>query len=347
MMYKVKDTIKDFQPYTANELDYKVKLDANESSRNMTLLDRKVDLTTLNLYPDNRSTCLQKIIASYQSVSPNEVLIGAGSSELLELVVKTFVNPKDIVCSIEPSFVMYKKYTMIYGGIYQSIPARNNYVTDVNDLIEGIKTYQPKIVFLCTPNNPTGFMLSKEKVEQVLQCTNAIVVVDEAYMEYASSNETVIGLINDYTNLIVNRTFSKAFGIAGARLGYFISNKKLIDTLWIAKTPYSVNSISQELGKFVLEDLSYLEANIKNNTVEKEKLERFFEEVNLPVFKTNGNFFYLSFDAFDLYEKLAEKKVLIRSFKNGYYRITIGQEKENMILMNAIKEVLYENCKTK
>lgn len=343
MKYNVKDAIKEFISYKPNNNPFIVKLDANESSKNMSLLQANIDVTSLNLYPDNRSEKLRSAIANKMNVSSDEVMVGAGSSELLELVVKTFINPNDVVLSVEPSFVMYKKYTMISGGIYQTVQAKNNYETVVSDMIEGIKKYNPKIVFLCTPNNPTGFMLSKEEVLTIIKATTGIVVVDEAYMEYASSDESVIEYINKYPNIIVNRTFSKAYGLAGARLGYFISNKELIETLFTAKTPYSVTSLSQELGYYAINEEQYLIDNVTNNKVEKNKVMNQLNDLKLSCFPSEGNFIYATFSNFDLAEKLAEKKVLIRSFKNGFYRITIGKAEENEILIKALKEVLYEN----
>ncbi len=348
-MYKIKDSISKFVSYKPNIDEYEVKLDANESVPNKDLLSELLSLDTINLYPDNYAIELRKEIASYQNVSLEEVMVGNGSSELLELVVKTFLNPNDVVLSIEPSFVMYEKYTMLSNGVYITVETNNQYETVVDTLIEKAQENNPKIIFLCTPNNPTGFMLPKEEVLRIVKNTQALVVVDEAYMEFADQDQSVISEINNYSNLIVNRTFSKAFGIAGARLGYFIANKELIDVLSIAKTPYGVNEITQQLGILALKSKDYLTQNILRVSRGKAFLEANFNRFGIIFFKTEANFFFIQFTEFDLAEELKNRKVLIRKFKGKYegtYRITIGTDNENNRLIKELEDILYEKRKS-
>lgn len=341
--YVVKEAIQSFKSYKPNTEEYNIKLDANESNKNLDLLKKSIDLDTINLYPDNYSNTLRKSISSYIDVEEDELMVGAGSSELLELIIKTFVNPKDIVLSVTPSFVMYEKYTTQSNGIYKTVPAKEHYETVVDDLIEASKRYNPKVVFLCTPNNPTGFMLKKSEVVRLLNNINSLVVVDEAYMEFASKDESVKDMINTYDNLIVNRTFSKAFALAGARLGYIIANKDLINVLYTIKTPYSVNSITQQLGVLALQDLSYLQSNVEMIQSQKEILKKELLKYPIKVFNSEANFIYIYFSQFDLGKELKNKKVLIRSFQNNYYRITIGNEKQNQELIKRLEEVINEN----
>jgi histidinol-phosphate aminotransferase len=348
-MYKIKDSISKFVSYKPNIDEYEVKLDANESVPNKDLLSELLSLDTINLYPDNYAIELRKEIASYQNVSLEEVMVGNGSSELLELVVKTFLNPNDVVLSIEPSFVMYEKYTMLSNGVYITVETNNQYETVVDTLIEKAQENNPKIIFLCTPNNPTGFMLPKEEVLRIVKNTQALVVVDEAYMEFADQDQSVISEINNYSNLIVNRTFSKAFGIAGARLGYFIANKELIDVLSIAKTPYGVNEITQQLGILALKSKDYLTQNILRVSRGKAFLEANFNRFGITFFKTEANFFFIQFTEFDLAKELKNRKVLIRKFKGKYegtYRITIGTDNENNRLIKELEDILYEKRKS-
>lgn len=346
--YVVKDSIKSFRTYKPNTDDFDIKLDANESNRNLGLIQSNIDLNKVNRYPDNYSLELRKEISKYIEIDKDEIMVGAGSSELLELIIKTFVNPKDSVLSVSPSFVMYEKYTMQSNGIYYTVPVKDGYKTVVEDLISKARIVNPKVIFLCTPNNPTGYTVTKSDIIKLLENVNSIVVVDEAYMEFSSEGDSVKDLINKYDNLIVNRTFSKAFALAGARLGYIIVNKNLIQTLYTIKTPYSVNSISQQLGILALNELSYLNENVKMIKYQKRILKDALSGLGLNVFPSDANFLYVQFDLFDLAEKLCEKRVLIRSFKNGFYRITVGDERENRILIERLEEIFYEenyDCK--
>lgn len=341
-MYKVKDSIQSFISYKPNTVEYDIKLDANESIYNEKILREKIDISTINLYPDHYAVELRKEIATYQNVTLEEVMVGNGSSELLELVVKTFVNPNDVVLSVTPSFVMYEKYTMISNGIFKTIKTNKNYTITPHEIIKETNKINPKLLFLCTPNNPTGFMLTKQQVKQIVSSVNCLVVVDEAYMEFASKDETVIPFINNYNNLIVNRTFSKAFGLAGVRLGYFITNKQLIDTLSLAKTPYAVNTLTQQIGILALNNLEYLEHNINNIKTEKKYLQENLQKLGITVYNSETNFLFCEFKELDLAEALQERRILIRNFKNGLYRITIGTKQENQKLIQELEEILNE-----
>ena len=161
LIYKVKEAIQSFVSYKPNNKEYILKLDANESNANLNLLKRNLSLENINLYPNNHSDSLREKLAKKFNLKGSEIIVGSGSSELLELVVKTYINPGDIVLSVEPSFVMYKKYTIMNNGKYISIPVDENCETDVLALIEKAKEISPRIIFLCTPNNPTGTMVKK------------------------------------------------------------------------------------------------------------------------------------------------------------------------------------------
>jgi histidinol-phosphate aminotransferase len=163
-------------------------------------------------------------------------------------------------------------------------------------------------------------------------------------MEFATTDQTVKDYINQYDNLIVNRTFSKAFAIAGARLGYILANKELIQTLYTIKTPYSVNNLSQQIGVMSLQNLSYLQDNIKMIYIEKQWLLKKLESLQIKTYPSETNFLYVYFDQFDLGNALKKKQVLIRSFKNNYYRITVSNRIENEILIRKLEEILNENC---
>ena len=339
-MFEVKESIKDFKSYKPNTVEYDTKLDANESRTNETLLLRNLSLDSINRYPDHYTIELRKKIALLYNRSYEEVIVGNGSSELLELVTKTFVNPKEVVLSVEPSFVMYEKYTKLSGGIYKTVKTNEYYELDIDEFIREAIELRPKLIFLCTPNNPTGSIIKKEDVLRIVKSTDAYIVVDEAYMEFSESDESVIDSINEYPNLMINRTFSKAFALAGARLGYFIANKELINTLYIAKTPYSVTTLSQQLGLEALKDLSYLNNNVKSVVKNRKELEKQLQLLGIRTYESNANFIFCKYTQKDIKKELEAKRILIRGFGNGLYRITVGTKAENNILLQALEEIL-------
>ena len=346
-MYKIKDSIKNFISYKPSNIPYIVKLDANESTQNESILFSKVDVSSLERYPDHFTKELREQIALKKNVKPSEVLVGNGSSELLELIVKTFINPGDKVLSAKPSFVMYEKYTQLSNGVYLTIDVNQDMSLNINKLIKKAIEERPKIIFLCTPNNPTGYLLTKAEVLKVVKEVDAYVVVDEAYMEFTNESESVIDEINNYPNLVINRTFSKAYGLAGLRLGYLIANRNLIETLSIAKTPYSVNTVSQQIGALALKDDTYIKETKIRVATYKKLVDRALGNLGIKTFKSSANFIYCYFNKFALAEELKKRGVLIRDFKNNFYRITIGTKEENEILVSTMEEIFNEKSRNK
>lgn len=339
-MIKVKRSIQDFVRYKPSEVPYDIKLDANESIVNETLLRNQLSIDDLNRYPDHYMVKLRKKIADRYGIDMEEVMVGSGSSELLELVTKTYIDTNDIVLSIEPSFVMYKKYTKISGGVYQSYPTNENFELDIDGFIKEAKRIQPKLIFLCTPNNPTGAIINRNDVIRIIEEVDSLIVVDEAYMEFSQSDESVVSYINQYPNLIVNRTFSKAYGLAGARLGYFITNKELIETLYTTKTPYSVSTLSQQLGVMALSDDTYLNNNVEMIWNNRVTLEKRLEKLNIKTYPSSTNFIFCEYKEKDLQKELEKKRILIRGFGQGLYRITVGTKEENDALIKALEEII-------
>lgn len=337
---ELKKSLEGLKPYTPNKETPAIKLDANEA--NYQLYNMSSSFPPLNRYPDNTANDLTNTIANAYNQSLDEVLIGSGSSELLELVVKSFLNPSEVVLSIRPSFVMYQKYTKYYNGTFKTVPVNDNQDVDIPTLLKKIEILQPKIIFLCTPNNPTGKSIKKTDIIKVLTKANGLVVVDEAYIEFADEQNSMISLINEYSNLLVTRTFSKAYGLSALRVGYLLANKDLINQLKKVKTPYSVSSISLQIAQEAFNrptpHRAYVEMIKKNKAILFEAL----KEGDITPYDGDGNFIYFK-APFNIDEPLKQKGVVIRSFNNGFYRITIPSNDELQLVLSAIKECIYEN----
>jgi histidinol-phosphate aminotransferase len=234
---------------------------------------------------------------------------------------------------------MYPIYATLYDANYVAINTEPDGTQSIDKMIEKAKEVSPKIIFLCTPNNPTGTLVKKQDVIRLLQSTDALVVLDEAYMEFAKEKESLLKESPNYDNLLVARTFSKAYGLAYARLGFMSGNKPLIDTLLSVKLPYNVNGMSLQLGIKALDKVDafngFIDDTIKTrNTFYKQCL-----ELGLNAIKSEGNFIFIISDL-DLYQGLLDRGILIRSFNNGSYRISIGTEDVMQKTLTALKEVL-------
>jgi len=336
----IKKVIQQLKPYDPKIIEADVYLDANEVNTSFNLILDHDKLNIINRYPDHQGETLINQLVDTFGYDKSSVMIGSGSSELLELVIKTFVNPNDIILSIDPTFVMYKQYTTIHGATYIGVKESE---TLLDDLYQAYKTYLPKVIFISNPNNPTGTYINKYELIEFVKKVNCVVVIDEAYIEYAALKDTLIYNTKNFSNLYVTRTFSKAWGLAGARLGYIVSQPQNIQLLKIAKTPYSVSTLSLQLGIDVLKKQMQVFQNIQEI---KETRQSFYENIKgfvEDIQPSYGNFVYVYESRVNLYEKLLEKSIKIRTYNNNFYRITIGTPDEMKLCTQVIKELLYDH----
>lgn len=338
-----KASIQTLTPYRPKVSNAHIKLDANEATFNV-LEDITGNLpNNLERYPDSYSTALRKKAARFYGVKSEQIIAGNGSSEMIELTLKTFITPGDKVSGIDPSFQMYNVFSTIYGADYEPFPLNENFDLDEEKFIKYLKTNTPKVVFLCTPNNPTGKVLTKQTMENILKTTDALVIVDEAYIEFYDETESMSALINQYDHLIVLRTLSKALGLAGMRLGFLIANESLVYTLNKVKAPYNLNVITQQIGINALEKIEEARPHLEKTKTLREALYKSLKQLDLEVLESKANFIFFKSSVPNLADLLEEKSVLIRAFKGeleGYYRVTVGSKKETMIFLETLKEVL-------
>jgi histidinol-phosphate aminotransferase len=346
-MFKSKESVKDLIPYKPSEVSCKYKLDANESKNYLFkdgLLIKNLDI---NLYPDTNSIELRNSIANYIQMKLENIVVGNGSSEMIELILKTFIEKNDNVLGFEPSFGMYKIYSEIYDAKYISIPKKPNFVMDKDQMISYANRYNPKVIFLCSPNNPTGLTISIKDITEILKNTKSLVVLDQAYIEFADENNNeALNLLDEFENLIILRTMSKAFGLAGLRLGYLISNQEIVDEIYRIKSPYNLNALSQYLGVLALKDVDKVKKYVNDIKENRALLYQDLKDLKINAFFSQANFCFFQSDIKDLHQKLIDKDILVRSFKNeldGYYRVTVGTNTENKYFIKSLKEIIDEN----
>jgi histidinol-phosphate aminotransferase len=335
---KIRQSIKELKAYDPQITPVDIMLHANET-QNYLFSDSLIFSQNTSKYPDATGTSLRTELAKKYEVTKDNVLIGNGSTELLELSVKAFTEPNDVILSFDPSFAMYEIYGTMHQTRFVKVPVNEDMTMDLNTMKAYDEKYNPSLIFLCIPNNPTGQVLEKSDVIDFVKSTKSLVIIDEAYMEFFDESQSMIDQINTFENIIVARTFSKAYGLANARLGFVLANNNIIQILLKVKLPYSVNGFSIDLGLRALQKSSKVDSFIQNTIIERQRLFEELSKLPLKVYTSNANFLFLK-SYTNLQEKLLEYGILIRSFNNGFYRITVGTKKENKKVIQALKEVL-------
>lgn len=333
----VRKNILNLQPYISfrdhNEFNAPVMLDANECP-----------FGEFNRYPDSSQKKLKNKLAELKGISPSKIALGNGSDELIDLIIKIFCEPKkDAILMMNPSFAMYGFYAAVNENEVLKLNLDENFEIVKDDFLKISKESQPKIFFLCSPNNPTGN--SVEDIEFFIRNFDGIVVIDEAYIEF-SGNRSGIELLDQYSNVIVLQTFSKAWGTAGARVGAAYASEEIIRLINTVKAPYNVNSLSQELILNLLDNKNKLQENVDKVLEERAWLEEQFKSIEciVKVFPTDANFFLIKMNnAQTVYQKLLEQEILTSQRSPAIadcIRINVGSREENEKLINVLKGIL-------
>lgn len=340
-MKYLKTEFKDLKPYHSQHLTKGIILNANESPYNLpkAILEKFKDLLDnidFNRYPDTDNTKLLASIAKTYALEVENVCAGVGSDEMLDCIFKAVISKGDKVLVPYPSFTMYKQMGIYYGANVIEIELDDEFRYDINLFIEKIISYNPKLIFLCVPNNPTGGSLSNEEIEKILKLSNGLVVVDEAYGEF--DDKTALELIKKYDNLIVLKTFSKAFRLAGIRTGYALSSKENIKMINVVKMPYNLNVLSNEMAVLALDNKELILDNIKEIKNELSKTYKELKALGIEVYDSKANFLWCKLSD-KIKSALIENKIYIRDIKfkdEMYSRITIGSKEEMEKLIKVV-----------
>ena len=336
----IRENIKSLKPYSSAREEFKnsasnlVYLDANENPFD----------TGLNRYPDPQQNLVKAALAKIKNVSREQLLLGNGSDEVLDLIFRVFCEPKvDTVIVLPPTYGMYEVLANTNDVKILNISLLDNYQPNVDEILKA-QNSQTKLLFLCSPNNPTANSFNADKIETLFKKFTGIVIIDEAYIDF-SSQESWIGRLNEFPNLIVIQTLSKAYGLAGIRLGACYSSTKIISVLNKIKPPYNVNQLTQQTA------LKALQNSIKTNNEiaiiisERNKLKTDLEEISfiMKVYPSDANFLLVKVDnAIVRYNQLVEYGIIVRNRTNlplceNCLRFTVGTKEENKKLMNTLK----------
>lgn len=328
-----------------------VKLASNENPLGPSKLAKaavaaaSADLTR---YPDGAGFRLKSKLGQVLKVSADQIALGNGSNEILELLARTFLAPGYDAIMSEHAFAVYPLVTLTAGANVVSVPARQ-WAHDLDAMADAI-TEKTRIIFIANPNNPTGTWVSRGELRAFLKAVpdTVIVVLDEAYFEYVDQENYPDGvkLLGEFPNLVVTRTFSKIYGLAALRIGYSVSSEAITDLLNRARQPFNVNSLAQEAAMAAMDDTEYVSRSRNLNNLGVTQLEEGFDALNLNYIGSVGNFICVNVgsNAMAIYESLLKKGVIVRPVANynmpDYLRVTVGTEAENNVFLAALADIL-------
>ena len=337
-----RENIKNLRPYSTARDEYKgqasVFLDANENSYGSPLNQN------FNRYPDPLQLDVKDAISKIKGVPIENTFLGNGSDEAIDLLFRAFCNPgKDNVIILPPTYGMYEVSANINDVEIRKVNLLPNYQLDLDGIAEAVDE-NTKLIFICSPNNPTGNSIVRTDIETILTNFKGLVIIDEAYINYAKQR-SFIKELTEYPNLVVMQTFSKAWGLAALRLGMAFAGRPIIDILNKIKPPYNINQSTQEFALEALKNIEKVNEWTRATVAEREALGNSLLELPVvsKVHPSDANFILVAIDnANEVYNKLVEQGIIVRdrskvTLCEGCLRITIGTPEENKTLLEALK----------
>lgn len=338
----VRDNVKNMKPYSSARDEFK------EFTSNMVFLDANENPfeNGVNRYPDPQQANVKIELSKLKEIPENQILMGNGSDEVLDLIFRAFCEPKqDNIITLPPTYGMYKVLATLNNVEEREVILTNDFQPNIKQILDAIDE-NSKILFLCSPNNPTGNSFSEENVEELLNKFKGLVVLDEAYIDF-SSQISWLKRLSEFPNLIITQTLSKAYGMAGIRLGICYSSPEIIAVLNKIKPPYNVNKLTQQKALKRILTRNKVQKEIEIILEERKKLQHKLKSVSFieMVYETDANFILVKVDdAGKRYKQLIEKGIVIRNrttqpLCENTLRLTVGTNRENKLLIKALKEI--------
>lgn len=338
----LRDNIKRLVPYSSARDEYQgeasVFLDANENAFGSPLAQQ------YNRYPDPLQFEVKKRLSEIKGVPPRNIFLGNGSDEAIDILFRSFCNPGvDNVILVPPTYGMYQVSANINDIAVKNVPLTGEFQLNLDGIAEAIDEHT-RLIFICSPNNPTGNSIDRSDVETLLANFNGIVVVDEAYINF-SRQKTFIQELTEYANLVVLQTLSKAWGLAGLRVGMAFASEEIIEVMNKVKPPYNVNEASQQLALQALANIEQVNNWIKETLVQRDKLVLGLKDFDfvLDIYPSDANFILVkTTDANGIYDYLVQQGIIVRNRSKvelceGCLRITVGTPGENNILLQNLQ----------
>ena len=339
----LRQNIKTLKPYSSARDEFQgeasVYLDANENSYGSPLEQ------SYNRYPDPLQFEVKKRLSEIKGVPPKHIFLGNGSDEAIDILFRSFCNPGvDNVILVPPTYGMYEVSANINDIAIKRVPLTEDFQLNLEGIAEAIDD-KTKLIFICSPNNPTGNSINREDIETVLANFDGIVVIDEAYINF-SRQKTFIQELTEYANLVILQTLSKAWGLAGLRVGMAFACEEIIEVMNKVKPPYNINEASQQLALKALQNIDLINLWIRETLAERDKLVLELKDFDfvLDIYPSDANFILVkTTDPKGIYNYLVSKGIIVRDRSKvelceGCLRITIGTPEENKTLIQTLKE---------
>lgn len=338
----VRKNVMELAPYSSARDEYQsdgqtmIFLDANENPFN----------NGLNRYPDPQQKELKQVLSTRKGIEPEQILLGNGSDEVLDLIFRAFCEPgTDNIITLPPTYGMYKVLARINNIEEREVLLNDNFQPEVAQIFDVVDE-RTKIIFLCSPNNPTGNSFSEEQVEEILVNFNGLVVIDEAYIDFSEKQSWLLKL-REFPNLFITQTLSKAYGLAGIRLGIGYASREIIAVLNKIKPPYNINQLTQQTALKALNQKDTLQREVKEILDQRKLLQEELPKVDFiqKIFPSDANFILAKVDdAPKRYSELLERGIVVRDRSSqqlcqNCLRFTVGTREETLKLLDALREL--------
>ena len=352
----LRDDLRGMSPYGAPQLQVAVALNTNENTHPVPddvveAITRRVHETavSLNRYPDRDFTDLRRALANYlgHGLTEDNLWAANGSNEILQQILQAFGGQGRSVLSFVPTYSMYPLLALGTGTEFTAGSRAEDFSLSAESAAQQVRTHAPDVVFLCSPNNPTGTALGLDVVRAVYEAgedANTVVVVDEAYAEFARfGTPSALTLLEGRPRLIVTRTMSKAFALAGARLGYFAAAREVADAMRLVRLPYHLSSVTQATALAALAHHETLLATVEDVKMQRDRIVDELKRMGLTPAESDSNFVFFAChgDAHDMWQALLDRGVLVRDVGiPGHLRVTAGTEAETTAFLEAVEDHL-------
>lgn len=350
----VKEPVRQQKLYTLPKIKYDIKINQNENPYDLPESVKDEILATLarrewNRYPRLGSGELRGKIAKSLGITAGEIMVGNGSNEVLLAIMNALLEPGRKLVTVEPTFTLYKHYGEILGAEVLAVPLGEDFRFQIDLLKRAVAKFDASLTILCSPNNPTGSVLAEEDLLDLLEAANGYLLVDEAYIDF--SEQDFLPLVKDYPNLILTRTFSKAFAFAFGRFGYGIAHPEFVDEIYKVLLPYNLSGFTEVAAEILLRQRPRMQPIIENIIAQRKWLYHELQNLlEVEVYPSHANFLLIkpSCDSNWLYRHFLDRKMLIRDVSyypglGNHLRITVGTAEENQRLMHTLTELLSEN----
>lgn len=349
MAYTLTQKLASLKPYEPIQGNYDIRLDANESFFNLPKsikeeIGKEVTNLAFNRYPDPYAKNAVKAFSEFYGLNEKNVTAGNGSDELISVITSCFLKSGNNVVTLSPDFSMYAFYGDLYELNNYIYDKADNFTVNIDDLIAYCNNNKADMLIFSNPCNPSSLGLTKKEVIKLLNNVSCLVVLDEAYMDFW--NESLLDKTEDYDNLIILKTCSKALGLAGIRFGFAIAGDTITNALKAAKSPYNTDMISQKIIEVVLSHKKELSDNLKQIILNNQELLKGINALNNKyncfekVYDSKTNFVFIKTDKCDyIFEKFLENSIAIRKFK-GFLRISTGSKQENIKVLDTLEKII-------